>query len=87
MNKLYLVYKVYNNEKEASTMLPSLYAYTTKKKIIAQFKEERDMKKFKIVEKDGDATILNKTYKHLRLSVKKYDTYINNDGVITKDYI
>ena len=80
---IYFVYQI-------TSITPYLYGYAKSKKVINKFKKERDMKKFKIVEKDMDESEVQSFESHNRyyyIDIRKYITYIKNEYGYTKDYV
>lgn len=86
----YFVYKVGKNKEGGDLLHPLLYGYTTDKKVIKQFKKERDMDQFRIVEKsldEDDLLLFEKNYRYKVIAIRKYITYRKDDIGYFKDFI
>ena len=88
--KVYLVYKI-TRDKTGEVMLhPFLYGYTTKKSIIKEFENQRNMKHFAILSREftkNEYMLFDRDNRHMYLDIRRYDTYIKDEAGHFKDYI
>lgn len=87
MAKLYVIYKIRPFKDAELYPIPKLYAWTVKKKILNQFKEERDMTQFVVKSKPIDGENSSQQWKIEKFCLENNQTQLEIRSMYTKDKI